>query len=100
MKMRKTILVLTFCMAFSAVLLTACDKEVPEDPTQASTQAAQSQTQTTYPLGSGELPPVVIPPQTQPATEPTEDTQPQNTEPANTTEPMLGEDELPPIVVG
>ncbi len=108
------------CLILCVFLLTACGKQVAEDPTdpQGTTQVTQPQTQPTYPLGQGELPPVVIPPQTQPVTEPTEPsavtepvedstptqpetTQPPETEPAETTEPSeLDENELPPIVVG
>lgn len=107
------------CLLVCAFLLAACGKQAAEDPamTQGTTEATQP-TKETYPLGAGELPPVIIPPQTQPVTEPTEatepaetvqpsdptelvDTQPQETEPAETTEPSeLDDNELPPMVVG
>ena len=110
------------CLLVCVFLLAACGKQAAEDPamTQGTTEATQP-TKETYPLGAGELPPVIIPPQTQPVTDPTEateatepaetvqpsdptelvDTQPQETEPAETTEPSeLDDNELPPMVVG
>lgn len=69
------LLALLLCIALSVFLLSACGKQAAEgpSPSQGTTQATQSQTESGNSLEEGELPAITIPQQTHPVTAPTEE---------------------------
>ena len=79
---------LALCVLLSVLLLTGCGKQPSEDASPTTTQPV---TEATHGLEEGELPPVVIPQQTKPVTQPAEETTaPETTQPTEGTKPAEG----------
>ena len=88
------------CITLCVFLLSACGKRAAEEPTVPPTQAAQ--TENPDGLEQGEFPAIIIPQQTEPVTDPTEDSEPTEgtmapaaTEPSKGTEPTEPEPTQP-----
>ena len=77
---------LALCVLLSVLLLTGCGKQPSEDASPTTTQPV---TEATDGLEEGELPPVVIPQQTKPVTQPAEEaTAYETTQPTEGTKPF------------